>query len=70
MHPLRASLDQHSLNQELGSPEQIEESQAEHRHRHVYCTGHFAQTHHDLLKEAGNVVEAAAVAGSAVDEEA
>ena len=72
MHPLRASLDQHSLNQGLGSPERIEESQAGHRHRHVYCTGHFAQTYHDLLKEAGNVVEVAAAVGvgSAVDEEA
>jgi len=70
MHPLRASLDQHSLNQEPGSPEQIEESQAEHRHRHVCCTGHFGQAHHGLLKEAGNVVGVVTAVGSAVNGEA
>jgi len=67
MHPLRASLDQHLLNQGPESPERIEECQAEHRRRHVYCTGHFAQAHHGLLKEAGNVVGVVAAVGSVAE---
>lgn len=68
MCPLRASLDQHSLNQGQGSPERIEGSQVEHRHHHVYCTEHFVRAYHGLLKGAGSVVGTAAAVGHAVDE--